>query len=1074
MSDNEKNGESRSREGKEDSPRGDDGEKDGRVGEGEISARGPESSDQKRAEAEEEETVRRMGGDLDDSGPWEDEEGDEERGLGDFPEPRKGFSSQGKNVGGSLVAVVCVGASAGGLAVLEELFSKMPVPSGLAFVVVSHTDPERVSVLPQLLQNHTSMEVLRVVEGMEIQPDKVYLPPSNKDLSVERGKLHLKEPVKSDGLRLPIDGFLRSLSKDYGESAACIIVSGTGSDGTQGLKAVKEKGGMVMVQSEETAEYAGMPRSAISTGMVDYVLSPWEMPEMLLEYYSRAGSVKIKEQEEGKAPSTMQKILFVLRNRTGHDFTAYKKNTLVRRIERRMNVNRCDAAAQYLDFLHKNLQETEALFQELLIGVTSFFRDPEAFEFLEKEILQEELSRLAYDEPYRVWVPGCATGEEAYSVCMVLQESMDALSVRRDLQIFGTDIDGRAIEVAREGVYPLNIAADVSAMRLRRFFLKEGSAYRVRKDLREHVVFAVQNVLKDPPFSKLNLLVCRNLLIYLKASAQKKLLPLFHYTLLPEGVLFLGSSETIGDFGRLFEPLNKKWNLYRKKKTSDAHAPVVEFPTGAGRSFGPIRGGLARDMEGRRTPMPDMGRKMDRMLLDKYTPTCLVVDRGGEIHYIHGRTGRYLELPAGIPHTNVKSMAREGLRYELNAVLRQLSESNPEVTRRELRVKTNSDYEPVNMTARLLDEPEEYKGMIMILLGEEALGEARGEAEDLQGDQEVGRRIGELESELQRVQHDYRTAMEELETSNEELKSANEEIQSTNEELQSTNEELESSREELQSLNEELNTVNSQLHAKIEEIGEAYNTVADVLESTGIAILFLGNDLTIKRFTRQATKLVKLIDTDIGRPIGDIVTFLDAPHLLEEQACSVINDLSHREEEIRTVDGRCYLMKILPYRSRENRIEGVIVTFINIDKQKEAQQKAEELNRKMLEEARRFAENIIDTVRESFLVLDSELRVVSANRSFYETFGLSSPETEGRFIYDVGEGQWNVPVLRDLLGKIISKGESFENFVLEHHFAKIGRKRMIVNARELKVGAKEDKKILVAMEESKGVGETSA
>ena len=651
----------------------------------------------------------------------------------------------------------------------------------------------------------------------------------------------LKEQQRGSTPRAPIDTFLKSLAEARGEQACSVILSGTGTDGTQGLRVIKEKGGITVVQNTESAKYEGMPESAISTGLADFVLRPSTMPERIRECFTVGFSLPKPEEAEDheQFPITLSKIVTTISNRTGHDFSAYKKNTLIRRIQRHMTVARVLTPQKYLNYLHRNPAEIESLFQDLLIGVTSFFRDPEAFDVLRKDILPDLLTRRPDHEPFRVWAAGCATGEELYSVIMLIMECLDDMSMRKDIQVFGTDLDHTAIEKARDGLYPENIAADVPPERLKRFFEKENSYFRICKEVREPVVFATHNVLKDPPFSRLDLLVCRNLLIYLEPKAQKKVLPLFHYALKPGGVLFLGSSETVGEFGDIFTPIHKKWSLYRRVDVSPTLQPVIEFPTGGRAGTLAVERALAGGALPAEAGDAALAEATSRLLLEMHTPVCVVVNLRGEISYIHGRAGKFLEPPSGRMSVNVVDMAREGLQFELASALRKVASSGETVRREGLRVKTNGSFQDFNMIVKPMGKPESLKNMMVILFEEisppiQSRQHRRRSGTSLEAATE---RTMELEREIARVQQDHRIAMEELETSNEELKSVNEELQSSNEELQSTNEELESSREELQSLNEELSTVNAELHEKILELSLSYDTINHVLNSTGVAIL---------------------------------------------------------------------------------------------------------------------------------------------------------------------------------------------------------------------------------------------
>ncbi len=840
--------------------------------------------------------------------------------------------------------IIGIGSSAGGLEALEEFFKNVPEDSEMAYIIVSHTDPARSSLLPDIIRRRANIPVTEVSDGITIEPNVVYLPPSNRDLVLEGDRFRLKEQQRNSMPRLPIDSFFKSLAESGGEQACCVILSGTGTDGAQGLRVIKEKGGVTVVQSIESAMYRGMPESAVATSLADFVLRPSEMPERLIECFSTdAGMPKPEEAEPREDfPSTLSKIITTISNRIGHDFSAYKKSTLIRRIQRRMVVTRIGSPQKYLNYLHHNPGEIEFLFQDLLIGVTSFFRDPESFDLLKKEILPDLLTRRPASEPFRVWAAGCATGEEVYSIVMLVMECLEEIGVTKEIQAFGTDLDHSAVEKARDGLYPENIVADVSPGRLQRFFEEEDTSYRVRKEIREPVVFAAHNLLKDPPFSRLDLLMCRNLLIYLEPKAQKKTLPLFHYALRPGGVLFLGASETVGEFTDLFTPIHKKWSMYRRVDVSPALQPIVEFPTGGTAPPAPLE----------RAPMgPPQAEVNDaaladattQLLLEMHTPACVVVNRRGEINFIHGRTGKYLEPAPGRISVNIIDMAREGLRFELASALRKVAATGETVRREGLRVKTNGDFQDFNLTMKPLGKSDSLKNMIVVLFEEippprkKRLHRKKSDC----GPDAVAQRTGELEREIAKLQQDHRITLEELETSNEELKSVNEELQSSNEELQSTNEELESSREELQSLNEELSTVNAELHEKIVELSQSYDTINHVLNSTGVAILFVDRELNVQRFTREATGLINLIDADIGRSLTHISTNLDYDSFLEDVRRALVEQKTI-DREMRARDGRWYSARIVPYVEPRGRLNGVVITFFDVDRMKGALRRMDE------------------------------------------------------------------------------------------------------------------------------------
>ena len=969
-----------------------------------------------------------------------------------------------EDTGAGAFPVVGIGASAGGLAALESFFAALPENSGIAFVVITHTGPEHASLLPDILGRKAKVSVRTIEDDMPLAPDTIYIPPSNKDPVIANERFQLKKRPGSKELHMPVDRFLRHLADERGEMAGCVILSGTGTDGTQGLRAIKEQAGVALAQSQQSARHVGMPTSAVETGLVDWELEPGEMPERLIEYFKHPVSVADEAGlEEQKESSDLRKILTFLANRTRHDFSLYKESTLIRRIQRRATVNRCQDAAEYFKILNRDPDEVWALFQDLLIGVTNFFRNPEAFDYLKQEVLPGLISRSTDRAALRVWVPGCSTGEEAYSVAIVFSECLEEHNRTREIQIFGTDIDSKAIEKARQGTYLKNIATDVSAERLDKFFAHEGEYYQIKREIREQVVFAEQNLLRDPPFSNLDLLVCRNLLIYLKAEAQNKLIPLFHYTLKKAGILFLGNSETVSRYPELFETLGKQFSIYRKKDS--ALTPQIDFPTGKLQA----RTDSENRKEGQKEKEPEhpsVAQAAEKELIKKHTPACAIVNQSGEIIHIHGRTGKYLEPAEGKATLRIIDMAREGLRYALLSSLRRAADQEGPIFERALRVKTNGEYQWLDLTVKKLKQAP-LKDCLMVVFEDVPPPRPAAAEEDAEPEpaaEDETRRTAELEQELNRLRHDYRGALEELESSNEELRSVNEELQSSNEELQSTNEELESSREELQSLNEELNTVNSELHSKVEQLNDAYAAITNALNSTRIAIVFLDNDLRVQRFTEEAARLINLIRTDVGRPIEHIKHNLDSDGLTEK-AREVLKTLATYEDEVQTANGRWYRMTIMAHRTAENVIEGVVLTFVDIDVQKEAQEQVARLKDREVAAAKRFAENIIDTVREALLVLDEKMRVVTANRRFYETFQTTAGMTEGKVLFQIGDGQWDIAPLRKRLQEIVRQGQGFEDFKVEHHFAEIGHRRLLLNGRLLREEDKRENRILLAIED---------
>jgi two-component system CheB/CheR fusion protein len=830
--------------------------------------------------------------------------------------------------------VVGIGASAGGLAAIERFLAAMPpdTESGMAFVLVQHLDPDHKSILLDLIKKYTRMQAFKIEDGMRVQPNCIYVIPPKKDLALLHGRLHLMEPSAPRGLRLPIDYFFRSLAEDQHERAICIVLSGTGTDGTLGIKSIKGEGGMAMVQSPESASYDGMPGSAISTGLVDYVLPPDKMPEQLISFAQHAfdrHQLPVTDFVPAITDS-FEKVFIILRSNTGHDFSQYKKNTVFRRIQRRMAVSQIDDIEDYARYLQANPMEVETLFRDLLIGVTNFFRDPKAFVALNEKVIPHLFERKQPGGSVRVWVPACSTGEEAYSLAILLQEHSDSLKQGHKIQVFATDIDDQAIEKARAGLYPESIAADVSKARLAHFFAKEDSAYRIGKNIRDLVVFAKQDIIKDPPFSKVDMISCRNLLIYMEPKLQKKIMPMFYYALNRDGYLFLGTSETIGEFVELFSSEDKKWKLYLRRSDVTpraAYSPYV--PPSIMVSKAPQA--IQPDANVGRADIRDLA---ERALLDEYTPPSAFINAEFDVLYIHGRTGLYLELAPGEPSLNLLRMAREELRPGLAAAVRKAVAQKATVRYDGLQFKANGDTHLVNLLVQPVTKQEAAKGIVMVIF-EELPPESYPVSEKANGEiYDKDRRISELQHELVTTKEYFQATTEELETTNEELKSTNEEMQSSNEEMQSTNEELETSREELQSVNEELVTVNTELQKKIEELDQVNNDMNNLLAGTGIGTIFVDHKLIIQRFTPAAAKVINLIPTDVGRPVGHIVPRLTTYDSLDRDIKIVLDTLVPREEEVRTRDGQWYLMRIQPYRTVRNVIEGAVLTFVDITEQK--------------------------------------------------------------------------------------------------------------------------------------------
>ncbi len=839
----------------------------------------------------------------------------------------------------NIFPIVGIGASAGGLEALEQFLGHVPESSGMAFVIVQHLDPTHKGIMPELLQRATTMEVVQVKDRMPVKPNGVYVIPPNRDMSILHGVLHLFEPTEKRGLRLPIDFFLNSLAEDRLHNSIGVILSGMGSDGTAGLRAIKEKSGLGLAQEPGSAKFDSMPRSAIIAGLADIVAPAEELPGKIIEYLKH--TIVIPKSEihlEEKDQSALEKVLILLRSKTGHDFSLYKKNTVYRRIERRMGIHQLNRIATYVRYLQENPQEVELLFKELLIGVTSFFRDPAAWEQIREEVLPQLLEGRPTGGVLRAWSTGCSTGEEAYSLAIIFKEALEKIKSTENfrLQIFATDLDRDAIDKARQGFYPSSIVADISTERLQRFFIKEENGYRVGKEIREMVTFATQNVIMDPPFTKLDILICRNLLIYLTPELQKKLMPLFHYSLNHDGVLFLGSAETISSFTDLFAPLNIKSRLF-KRRESLMTTELLSFPP----TFVPAQPGIYKELI-MSNPVVNLQTLADQLLLQHFSPPAVIVSDKGDILYISGRTGKYLEPAAGKANWNIFAMAREGLRFDLGSAFQKAIRQKGPISIKGLKVGSNGSTQCVDITVQVIEEPEAMKGMVMIVFYDVAVPVEKKVSRRSKGDSIDSARKTELEQELQKLHEALQTTREEMQSSQEELKSTNEELQSTNEELQSTNEELTTSREEMQSLNEELQTVNAEQQSKMDELSRVNDDMRNLLNSTEIITVFLDNQLHIRRFTNGTDKLFKLLPGDVGRPLSDITNDLLYPAMSDE-AHEVLRTLVFSEKQITTTDGRWFSVRIMPYRTMEDSIGGLVITFTNITAAKalEAELRAE-------------------------------------------------------------------------------------------------------------------------------------
>ena len=933
--------------------------------------------------------------------------------------------------------VVGVGASAGGLEAFTTLFRAMQADTGMAFVLVQHLAPEHASSLAEIVSRSTPMPVAEVSGDLALQPNHLYIMPPDKNLEVSGGVLRLV-PREAHGRLRSIDRFFRSLADSQKHLAIGVVLSGTATDGTLGLQAIKAEGGITFAQ-DDTALHGGMPHSAISSGSVDFVMPP----DGIAAEIARIGRDPYSDLEPGPKVAVdgaeLSPILKVLHDSTGVDFTDYKANTLHRRVARRMVLQRIGGMRAYAEFLRKNLSEVEALYQDVLISVTSFFRNPETFEILKETVFPRLVADRSPNDPVRIWSLGCSTGEEAYSLAIAYDEFSQGAGARVPLQLFATDLNAGCIEKARPGTYPKDIAQDVSPERLRRYFTEVNGNYRINKSIRDMCVFSRHNVLSDPPFSRIDLISCRNLLIYLEPVLQERIIPTLHYALKPSGFLFLGGSETIGRYRDLFEVSDPRHRIYVKKL--GAGRRLVEV-TNRSHTTEPLGHALRTG--------PDLQQEADRVLMTKFVPPGVLVSPDLEILQFRGNTGAYLSPAPGRASLNLLKMLREGLMVPVRAALLQAEKEGAAVRTEGRRVHSDGEYRDVTVEVVPVGKWEGRERGYLVLFEDVSPAAAPSPpAEPTRGplDQEIAR----LTEELNTTREYLQSVIEQQEASNEELQSANEEVQSANEELQSTNEELETSKEEIQSSNEELATINEELNNVNRELSLLNDDLVNVLDSVRQPIVLLGADLRIRRITSAAEKVLNVAATDVGRPIASLRLDLEIPDL-EPMLVEVLDTVSMREREVRDRNGRWHLMRARPYRTQDNRIDGVILTLVDVDTLKRTQE---------------YTRNIVATLREPILVLDDTMRVQSANESFYAAFGVSKDETEGRVLYDLGNSQWNIPELRRLLEEVLPNHRRVDDFVVSHEFEQLGRRTMLLNAREL-MGSPEDggtRSILLAIED---------
>jgi two-component system CheB/CheR fusion protein len=977
--------------------------------------------------------------------------------------------------------VVGIGASAGGLEAFTRLLKHLPADTGMAFVLVQHLDPVHESALASLLSKATKMPVREVTNNTRVQPNHVNIIPPNTSLTIDGGVLKLLPRTKTEGMHRPIDHFFHSLAEDSHERAISVILSGTASDGTLGCEVVKAEGGITFAQ-DDSAKYDSMPRSAIAAGCIDFVLSPEGIAKELARIASHPYVLKnlhdepinSDDLEEGLpdspdadktkpgAKDPINKILALLRTSTGVDFSLYKPNTINRRITRRMVLDKAKTLDAYLRHLKGDATELDALYQDLLIGVTGFFRNPEAFEVLKRSVFPKLLKNRPSNDTTRAWVLGCSTGQEAYSIAMAYLEFAGKVNSNLPLQIFATDLNDGLLEKARAGLYAGNLMQDLSPERLRRFFVQENGGYRISKSIREMCVFARQNLITDPPFSRLDLISCRNLMIYLEPALQKKIIPTFHYALKPNGFLFLGASETVGPNTDLFATVDKKHKVYSRKPA--ATRPFsVQLPSGHAARLKPVppittlasREGLELDAQ----------READRITLSKYAPAGVLINADLEVLQFRGMTSPYLSPASGRASFNVLKMAREGLMLPLRTAINKAKKENQRVRRDNVQLDHDGQVKYVSLEVIPLKNVKDRNFLILFESGSTGIPGAAGSTEVKQQAAARGKttaryghaleEIAELKNELAETREYLRTIQEEHEAATEELQTSDEEVQSANEELQSINEELETSKEELESTNEELITINEEMQTRNQELNRLNSDLNNLHESVNMSIVVLGRDLTIRRFTPKAEKELNLLATDIGQPINRIKTDLDFPEL-EETIAEVMKTISTREKEVRSKDGRTYSLRVRPYVTVDNKIDGAVLVLVDITDLKKTEQQ--------VRDERNYAQAIIRSVQHPLLVLDDKLRVETANESFYRTFQVSPKETEGRLIYELGDRQWDIAKLRELLEDILPQKTVFTDFEVTHTFETIGTKTMLLNAARLESTGGTAERILLSIE----------
>ncbi|WGV24338.1 chemotaxis protein CheB [Halotia branconii] len=957
-------------------------------------------------------------------------------------------SDQEPNEQEELFPIVGLGASAGGLEAYTQLLNHLPKDTGMAFVLIQHLSPHQKSLLSEILSRATQMPVTEAQNDMVVEPNHVYVIPPNKTMTIAGGMLRLQPRLTTRGVAMTVDDFFFSLAEDRASKAIAVVLSGGDADGARGLEVVKAVGGITFAQCQDTARVSSMPNTAIASGSVDFIMTPQEIAQKLAEIshhpYINRPIPEISLEPQIESTDALAKIFSLLRTNTGVDFSHYKQTTLKRRILRRMILYKLESLEDYVRYLQDNPAEVTALYQDVLICVTSFFRDPEAFEALKKKVFPILTKGRTLDSPIRIWIAGCSTGEEAYSLAICFLEYLTEQKINLPIQIFATDVNEVAIDQARNAVYKDNQVREVSPERLQRFFVQVEGGYQIGKPVRELCVFARQNLLSDPPFSKLDLITCRNVLIYLGTNVQKKLLPIFHYGLKSTGYLMLGTSETVGEFTDLFALVDRKSKIYSKKGTTPTLG-IELIPNNY-----PLEISIPQPISSQNAwDDLEMEKEADRIVLNNYAPVGVVINNDLDILQFRGKTNLYLQPPAGKPSFNLLKMAKEGLRLELRTAIHQAKKRQEIVKKEDLQIIENDLVRQVrvNVIPFKPAASEEYYFLVLFedmqdsaISATEITINSRISSRQRQSMNARQQETSQLKQELATTKEYLQSIIEEQQATNQDLRAANEEILSSNEELQSTNEELETAKEEIQATNEELNTINDELQRRNIESNQVSNDLQNLLSNINIPILMLGGDLRIRRFTPLAGRIFNLIPTDIGRPLSDINHNLLISDL-EPKILEVISTLNFKTQEVQDDENHWYDLRIRPYRTIDHKIDGAVVVLVDIDSLKRSAEK--------LKESRNYAEAIVETVRESLVVLNENLQVITANQSFYETFQVAPNQTEKRLIFDLGNGQWNIPQLRSLLEDILANSTQSQEVEVEHNFEQIGYKVMCLNARRM-------------------------